>query len=100
MVGQLRKVWFQSQDFKHFRAVPFITLWGIWLARNADLFEDWNMQTLQVSSQICAFSQFFQSKEKVPKNRVVSELVVDKTNPWGFFDGICQGAENACGTGG
>jgi len=30
----------------------------------------------------------------------VGELVVDKTTPWVFFDGVCRGEDSQCGIGG
>jgi hypothetical protein len=31
--------WFQAHKLKKYRAIPYLVLWGVWLAQNALIFE-------------------------------------------------------------
>lgn len=94
------RLWFQRRELTAYRAVPFLTIWGIWLARNSCLFEGQPLQTFQVASNICSIAQFFKTKGCTKKPRVVGDLVIDHSHPWAFFDGTCQGEDRTGGIGG
>jgi hypothetical protein len=34
------RIWCENENTKGFRALPLIVVWGIWLARNALIFDD------------------------------------------------------------
>lgn len=79
---------------KEYRSVHFLALWGIWLARNALLFEDRHIKTFQVFAQICSLFQHYRMTTKVSEARQIGEILIDKTIPWGLFDGASKGPEN------
>jgi hypothetical protein len=41
--------WFSRKELEVFQVVPYLVLWGIWLARNASLFEDTQIPSFKVS---------------------------------------------------
>lgn len=91
----------QKRELKAYRAIPCLVLWGIWLAHNDSLFNGIQKPTFQVFSQVnglfngdCKMDQ----KGRIP--RQVGELMIDKTIPWGFFDGAKQDPQNFCSFGG
>jgi hypothetical protein len=79
--------------------VPFLVLWGIWLARNASLFEDIQLPTFKVSSQVMGLLPFYKEIPKKKVTRGLGEFQVDKSVPWGHFDGACQGQNRVVGLG-
>ena len=49
------------------------------------------------ASSACGFLNSFPQHIKATKQRVVLDVELDRTNPWGFFDGATQ--NNICGGG-
>ena len=85
------KEWFDKRELKNFRAVPYLVIWGIYLARNSSIFEDKQTPPFQVIAQAVALLSSFQPAVKIRRPRRVGELTVDKSIPWSFFDGAYQG---------
>ena len=75
---------------KYLRAVPCIFAWGIWITRNKIIFQDCRTPMESVVAQIVVIIQHFREPEKIHKHRPVREELIDKTLPWGFFDGTSQ----------
>ena len=46
-----------------------------------------------------AIENHFLATQKPPRNRVLVQEVIDKTFPWGYFDGAAQGDPTVCGVG-
>jgi hypothetical protein len=66
LVDECMKWWCENGNLKSFRVLPLIIAWGIWLARNASLFEDMHIPTIQCASQGLNFLSCFK-KTKIPK---------------------------------
>ena len=66
------KQWFQKKELKEYRAIPCHILLGIWLVRNAHLFENRRVPTFQVFAQVFAIFQGSEmdSKEREFQNRL------------------------------
>ena len=52
-----------------------------------------------VVAQIVVIIQHFWEPEKLHKHRLVREELIDKTLPWGYFDGASQDRQLSCGGG-
>ena len=86
-------------EVKHIRSLPIIVLWFIWKARNQCCFNDYVLSPFQVSSfYLGLLSSFPQDKIYVKIRHVVVE-VIDKSFPWGYFDGSAAGEPRICGAG-
>lgn len=67
-VEECLKQWFQKKELTEYPAIPCLILWGIWFARNAQLFENKQVPTFQVFSQVYAILQGCRMdlKERIP----------------------------------
>ena len=74
-------------------------LWYIWKARNLCCFDDKVLSPYQVSSFCLGCIKSFPQDKTIRIRQVVVE-VVDKTLPWGYFDGSTSGDPKICGAGG
>ena len=79
--------WFQRWELKDFSSIPLLTLWGIWLERNALLF--------QVYSQSCAIFKLYRTHTKVRTPRKDGNMLIDKTLPCVFAQGTFQCPEKS-----
>jgi len=91
------KNWISNPNTKGKLSLPLIVNWGIWLARNAAIFTE-KLSTPEVTAAKCIsiMTAYPQVPRKV-KTRNQSSIEVDKSKPWGFFDGASQ--NNVCGGG-
>jgi hypothetical protein len=81
-------------------ALPAVAIWSIWLERNKVTFEDKQPSPLRVLYRIKHF-YFDLPKASIKRTpRQVTELNIDKSIPWGSFDGTSKGNPGACGAGG
>ena len=71
--------------------MPYLVLWGIWSSRNSSLFEGKHLPTFQVSTQVMGLLPFYKEIPKYKVPRILGDFQVDKTTPWGLFDGPFQG---------
>ena len=77
--------------------LPIIALWFIWKARNLSCFED----TILLPSQVAIFNLSllkFPQDNLAVKIRIIAAEIIDKSYPWGYFDGSAAG--DLCGAGG
>jgi hypothetical protein len=70
------KNWCENINFKNYKALPIINAWGIWLARNTNLFDDKLILAIQCASQaLNILNCFKQAKnEKDPRQIIVKEV--------------------------
>ena len=78
-------------------ALPLLVIWGVWLARNKFLFNDKACNPAITASFSCGFMNAFPQYIRSTRQREALDVELDKTVPWGFFDGATQ--NNACGGG-
>ena len=80
--------------------LPIIVLWFIWKARNQSYFDNQSLKP----SHVCSFSlgmlRSFPQGDSVLKIRPVFAESIDKSYPWGFFDGSAAEDASTCGGGG
>lgn len=57
-----------NRQLKWFRALPILVVWGIWLARNANLFKDSHTPTFKVSQQVLTSLPLYKPTLKQSRN--------------------------------
>ena len=72
---------------------------GNWIYRNHSIFEDKVVTPQLVAANSVAIANHFLITPKPPRNRVLVQEIIDKTFPWGYFDGAAQGDPTVCGAG-
>ena len=78
------------------RVLPLLVYWGIWLARNNVVFKEKVCTPTITVGQTCRVALALPKHIRVEKQREILELEIDRTSPWGFFDGashniVCGG---------
>jgi hypothetical protein len=53
--------WFSNTDLKPFQALPFLVLWGIWLAHNSILFEERFVPYFKTSAQVLGLLSYYKN---------------------------------------
>ena len=77
--------------------LPLLVTWGIWLARNNVVFNG-KVCTPGITARLaCGIALALPKHIRVKKQREILELEIDRSSPWGFFDGASQ--NNYCGGG-
>jgi hypothetical protein len=51
-VEKFLKNWMSKRELKEWRVVPYLTIWGVWLARNSLIFEEKDIPSFHVAQQI------------------------------------------------
>jgi len=77
--------------------LPLLVIWGIWLARNQAIFNDKPSLTEHTSAMAVGMFNAIPEHIKDAKQKRDLEVDIDRTVPWGFFDGAAQ--NNRCGGG-
>ena len=77
--------------------LPLLVTWGIWLARNKLIFTGKECTTLITTGMVCGIANALPKHLRIKKQRDVLALEIDRSTPWGFFDGASQ--NNLCGGG-
>ena len=77
-----------------------MVLWFIWLARNKCCFEDLIPSSLQVAALSLGMLSTFPQHLSVVRIRSIVAEDIDKSYPWGYFDGSAAGEPKLCGVGG
>jgi ribonuclease HI len=94
---QAWKNWWENPSYKRYRLIPLLITWGVWLARNEAIFNEVTIAPGKTSLNSLAIFSSFPSKGRT-KNRLIKEVIIEKSSPWGFFDGASQ--QYTCGGGG
>jgi hypothetical protein len=88
------RVWFQKKELKFLREIPCLTIWGIWMACNAQIFEGKQIPTFHIYNQVYGIFHGCKLTSKIRQPQQVGDLYIDKSSPFGFFDGARQGQDN------
>lgn len=91
--------WTNDRNMVAYKALLAIVCWGIWIYRNKIIFEDKTTTPQLIASNILAIANLFTLVQKPPRTRNPGQEVIDKTVPWGYFDGAAQGEPTVCGVG-
>ena len=79
--------WRRMEKEDIMRVLPLLVYWGIWLARNNVVFKDKVCTPTITVGQTCGVALALPKHIRVEKQREILELEIDRTSPWGFFDG-------------
>jgi ribonuclease HI len=90
--------WWATRIYKSLRALPLLIIWGVWLVRNSLIFKGVPSAPEITVAKSLAILTSLPTQEVRVKTRQSQEVEIDKTIPWGFFDGASQ--HNHCGGGG
>ena len=88
-----------DRSLKTFKSLPTVVFWGIWIHRNRNIFEDKVTTPHLVAANSVAIANHFLAIQKPPRIRTLVQEVIDKSYPWGYFDGTTQGDPKMCGAG-
>jgi len=77
--------------------LPLLVIWGIWLARNKAIFDDKPSLSEHISALAVGMFNSIPEHIRAAKQKRDLEVEIDRTVPWGFFDGAAQ--NNRCGGG-
>ena len=94
------KNWFIRDDTKLIKSLPILVLWFIWLTRNKCYFKDLIPSSLQVAALSLGMLSSFPQHMRVVSIRSIVAEEIDKSYPWGYFDGSTTGEPKLCGVGG
>ena len=91
------KAWSSSPQTTQLKALPLIHIWGIWLARNRDIFLEKASSPEEVARKGLDIIAYFPQERNTPPPRIIVPEQINKNNPWAFFDGASQNL--TCGGG-
>ena len=97
IVSDFLKTWRLNMKVKHIKTLPIIVLWNIWKAINLVCFEDISMTPAQVSIISLGLMRSLPQDSLVVNIKFVGVEDIDKTYPWGYFDGSSAGDPKICG---
>ena len=80
--------------------MPILVFWFIWKSRNRSCFDNLDTSPAQVSAFSLGLLSSYPLDTATLKVKVITKEVIDKTKPWGFFDGSASGSPEVCGAGG
>ena len=75
--------------------LPLLVIWGVWIARNNWIFADKGCTPEITANVVGGILTAFPQHVKVKLQREILAVEIDKSLPWGFFDGVAQ--DNVCG---
>ena len=79
------------------KALPLLVIWGVWIAQNNLIFSEKCCTPELTATLTSGILEAFPQHIRVKNQRNSLEVVIDKTIPWAFFDGVAQ--DNRCGGG-
>lgn len=77
--------------------MPGIVYWGIWIHINRSIFKDKTMTPQLIAANFVAIANHVVVIQKLPQARFLVQEAIDKSFPWGYFDGATQGEPIVCG---
>ena len=89
--------WWRFFSRSKLKSLPLLITWGIWLARNGAIFKEKVSIPEIISAQVIGLYKALPEYIRAADQRRNLDLLIDKTHPWGFFDGAAQ--NEMCGGG-
>ena len=96
-IGNAWDSWWRRILQKHFKMLPLLVIWGIWIARNKAIFKDLASTPALTGMMAVGFFNSFPVHVRAARDRRMIEVDIDRSSPWAFFDGDAQ--NNMCGGG-
>ena len=91
------KNWVFNSKVQPIRSLPILVFWFIWKSRNRNCFDNLDTSPVQVSAYSLGLLLSYPLETATLKVRFITEEVIDKTKPWGFFYGFAFGSPQVCG---
>ena len=82
--------WWQNYPEGNMRSLPLIFFWGIWLARNKNLFQDKETPTSVIAINCAAIYSAIPPPETKTDQIHHKPVIIQEGIPWAFFDGASQ----------
>jgi len=89
--------WWRNAPNANLKTLPLLVIWGIWLARNGAIFQERASIPEIVSAQAVGIFKALPVHVRAVKQKRELDTDLDKSHPWGFFDGAAQ--NDICGGG-
>ena len=67
--------------------LPLLVTWGIWLARNKLVFQGKDCTPAITAGMVCGIATALPKHVRVKNQRDTLVIEMDRSSPWGFFDG-------------
>lgn len=96
-VNEAWELWWRTVAEKKHKSLPLLVIWGIWMARNSAIFQEKASTPELTSALAVGLFNSFPEHVRAANQRRTMEVEIDRSVPWGFFDGAAQ--NNACGGG-
>jgi len=97
LVGRAWDSWWRRTPLTKHKFLPLLVIWGIWLARNKAIFHDKPSLPEHIGALAVGIFNSFPEHVRAAKQRRDLVVEIDRSVPWGFFDGAAQ--HNRCGGG-
>lgn len=89
--------WWNKISEQKLRNLPPIICWGIWIARNRNIFQEKETEAVQIMIRCLSIYSIIPDAEDEREPRKVAEEQIKEGVPWAYFDGTSQ--ENKAGAG-
>lgn len=90
-INECLRTSYGNMAMKSIKDLPLLVAWGIWLSRNASLFDDKFILPLQCAMHILIIlNGIKQLKDEMPSRKIEAE-VINKSKSWIYFHGATQG---------
>ena len=96
-VNSAWETWWRSFSRSKLKTLPLLIIWGIWLARNGAIFKEKGSIPEITSTQTVGLYKALPEYIRAAEQRRNLDIELDKTHPWGFFDGAAK--KEMCGGG-
>jgi hypothetical protein len=93
------KNWRDDASIHNFWSFPFFLIYFIWWERNVSIFQDNSIPLGVVAYMVLKLACEFNMEKKSPKIKKIMMLNMDKSIPWGYFDGASKDHPSRCGAG-
>lgn len=91
------KYWWDNAVEHKLHNLPLLVCWGIWIAHNKQIFWDITSDWKICCSQIQGLYNLIPEEDQTHRVRNIIPEIIDKSQPWAYFDGSVQAAR--CGGG-
>ena len=82
--------WRRTVSQELMTALPLLVIWGVWLAQNNLIFAAKGCTPEITSTLAGGILSAFPQHIRVNNQREVFDLEIDRSVPWGFFDGAAS----------
>lgn len=89
-VEEAWKSWVASLVTMRYCALPLISIWGIWFARNREVFKDKPTIPEIVAQNRTNILSYFPQEKNTSVPYIMSQVVINKQTPWDYFNGASQ----------